>query len=282
MKKSLKNAYLFLVSTCIIASSALANRTFEGVRADGNNANADFDYGAENGTKEYADAPSNMRQCNGSAGTDKIFQDDRNEISKSKYDTISYDGGTYNRITDENMNKIGNQDSSEREKRSWSGFLGLGSGNCYISDFCCVYARYRDKYLANDVKIPRYDAEYAYAITKTNSIEMNVSTDAKIGTGFGGFVKAGISFHFETSVGLESTFTTGVTYKVTDDFVSRGTFLCAGMIEHYVEYIVVRFSHKVKSGGLYAPTLTLYMVPTIEVRRQLLDVETFCFEGGRI
>ncbi len=282
MKKSLKNTYLFLVTTSIIGSSAIIGKPFKAVCAEGNVVNADSDYNG--GSAQYDGAPSNMRKCRGTAGTNQIFQDDVNEISKPEYDTIYFNGGFYNRITDEFMNKIGFQDSDKRTKKSWSGFLGFGSGSCYISDFCCIYARFRDKYLANDVLMPQYGDEFGYSIIKTNGIEGNVSIDGKFGQGFGGFEKAGISFHFEASTGLESTYTTAVTYEMTNDFVSKQRFLCSGMLEHYIEYIVVKFSHKVTSGHPFdpAPTITLYMLPTVEIRRQLYDVETFCYEGGSI
>ncbi len=279
--KTTKNTFLILSVASILASLPFSGSSYKATVARAQNAqdNADSYYKGDdlNGLAFTGDLLSYKGDEKG-GGAQRTINKDKEQLSNSFYNSFSYNGANYYRITDEHGNKIG---VSETKKNT----LKWGWFDCYamdIFDYCCIYYRTYSETKFNDIHTPKYGDSFGYDIQKGNTLGLNLSTDASIGSGFGGFVKAGIKFHFEQTMEVETTFGISTTYEVNDDYVNQHKHIFSGLVETYIEYAVLTFTHNYGGGSWFnAPNIQLVGVPTIQVRRQLLYTETFCLEGSR-
>lgn len=232
----------------------------------------------------YDDAYTDMLSYDGDKGTTSAKNADIEEISKTDYDSLVYQGNTFVRLRDENNNLYGLSESTRH--LTWGIFNALSMD---VYEYCCVYYHRTYVNYFNDSYCPNYGSEYSYSMGKSNTIATNLSIDAGIGAGFGGFIEAGISFHFETEIGLETTYGATTSYSVKDNFVSSQKYINTGLQEVYMDYFIVKFTHVVIGAGSIfgsgwnfgCPQITLQMCPTIKVCRQLMYAKAFCYDGGR-
>ena len=286
MKKHNTLCLLFSVGTILsLLMSNISNKDILKASAANNPHEVDVDEGFVGDPIEYSGAYSNMLNYDGDKGTDQAKAADISEISKSKYDSLNYNDETYVRIEDEDGNFFGV--SEETETLTWGIFNAL---SMKIYKYICVYAHPLYIHHYDDVYDPDYGDSYSYSISKTNSIEENLSLDIGVGAGFGGFVEAGVKYHFETSVALETSFTTTTSYSINNNYVNKNKYINCGITECYMEYLVVTFNHVVVGAGSIfgsgwnfgCPDITLAMIPTVEVLRQFMYSQTFCYEGGNV